>query len=130
MADAGTRAPRQEYAIQVRYGSAPENADALTCAVFAYLDTLKARGPSAADVAKVKEQLTRGREVQLKQNAYWLANIAGRDQAGEPLAGLLAPYDRMVRELTPAQIQAAARRYFDTRNYAKFTLLPEATPAR
>ena len=122
----GSRVPRQEYLIQVRYGSSPENADKLTRATLALIDTLKTRGPSAADVAKVREQLVRSREVQLEQNAYWLGNIAGRDQAGEPLAGLLGPYDQMVRELTPAQIQAAARRYFDTRNYAKFTLLPEA----
>ncbi len=122
---AGSRAPRQEYAIQIRYGSSPENADKQTRTVLAYLDTLKAKGPTAGDVAKVKEQLIRGREVQLKQNAYWLANIAGRAQAGEPLAGLLGPYDEMIRKLTPAQVQEAARRYLDTRNYARFVLVPE-----
>ena len=122
-----SRVPRAEYAIRVSYGSSPENADRLTRTVFALVDTLRTRGPSAADVAKVREQLARGREVQLKQNAAWLGNIAGRDQAGEPLEGLLAPYDAMVRALSPALVQQAARRYFDTKNYARFTLLPEAT---
>ena len=125
----GSREPRQEYAIQVSYGSSPENVDTLARTVLALADTLKTRGPSPADVAKVREQLVRGREVQLKQNGYWLANIAGRDQAGEPLAGLLGPYDEMVRNLTPAQIQAAARQYLDTRNYARFVLLPEGGSA-
>ena len=57
------------------------------------IDSLKTNGPSAADVAKVKEQLTRAREVELKQNAYWVGNIMARRQAGEDVAGLLGPYD-------------------------------------
>jgi predicted Zn-dependent peptidase len=78
-----------------------------------------------ADVEKVKEQLIRTRETDIKTNAYWAGNIAGRDQSGEDIAGLLEPYDRMIRNLTPAQIQQAARLYFDTKNYARFVLLPE-----
>jgi predicted Zn-dependent peptidase len=31
----------------------------------------------------------------------------------------------MLKNLTAAQLQAAARRYFDTANYARFVLLPE-----
>ena len=123
---AGSRIPRQEYSIQIQFGSSPENVEALTRTVFALIDTLKAQGPTAADIEKVREALLRDREVQLEQNAYWLANIAAREQSGEPLAGLLEPYDRMVRALTRQQVQEAARRYFDVANYARFVLLPEA----
>jgi predicted Zn-dependent peptidase len=35
-----------------------------------------------------------------------------------------------VRSLTPAQIQAAAQKYFDTKNYVKFVLLPEKQDRR
>ena len=35
-------------------------------------------------------------------------------------------YDEMVKSLTAAQLQEAARLYFDTKNYARFVLLPEA----
>jgi predicted Zn-dependent peptidase len=31
----------------------------------------------------------------------------------------------MVRKLTPAQVKAAAIRYLNTTNYARFVLLPE-----
>jgi zinc protease len=89
------------------------------------IDTLKTQAPSQADVDKVKEQLLRSREVDLKQNAYWAGNIAARDQAGEDIVGLGAPYDEMIRKLTPAQIQAAAKQYFNVNNYARFVLLPE-----
>ncbi len=32
----------------------------------------------------------------------------------------------MIKGLTAAQIQSAAKQYFDTTNYARFVLLPEA----
>ncbi|HEX2722983.1 MAG TPA: insulinase family protein, partial [Gemmatimonadaceae bacterium] len=123
------REPRQQYTIQISYGSSPENVEPLTKAVFAVIDSLKTQPPPAADVEKVKEEILRSREVDVKTNAYWLNNIAARDQAGEDLGGLGAPYDVMVRRLTPAMIQEAARTYFNPANYARFVLLPEGGPA-
>ena len=121
-----TRTPRQEYSINVQFNSSPDNVEKLTKSVFATIDSLKKNGPTQADVNKVKEQLTRSREVEVKQNGYWAANIVGRDQAGEDVSGLLAAYDRMVAGLTGTQIQDAVKKYFNTANYARFVLLPES----
>ena len=119
------RQPREQYSIQIGYGSSPENVEPLTTAVMALIDSVKTHTPSQADVDKVREEILRAREVEVKTNAYWLGNIAARDQAGEDLAGLGPPYDEMVRKLTGADLQRAARQYFDTGNYARFVLLPE-----
>jgi zinc protease len=119
------RVPRQEYDLTVQFNSSPENVELLSKTVFAMIDSLKAKPPSAADLGKVREQLLRAREVEVKQNAYWVGNIMARKQAGEDIAGLLAPYDRMLAGLTATQIQDAAKKYFDTSNYARFVLLPE-----
>ncbi len=124
-----SRVPRPEYSIQVQFGSSPENVDKLSQAVLALIDTLKAKGPSAADVDKVREQIIRSVEVDRKTNNYWTNNLSARDQAGEDLAGLLDAYDQMVKSLTPAQIQQAAKLYFDTKNYLRFVLLPETKPS-
>jgi zinc protease len=119
-----SRTPRQEYSIQIQYNSSPENVEKLTRSVLALVDSLKMHGPSASDVAKVKEELTRGREVDVKQNSYWVGNLLARTQAGEDITGLLGPYDAMIRALTPQAIQEAAKKYLDTTNYARFILLP------
>jgi Predicted Zn-dependent peptidases len=119
------RVPRQQYSIQVQFNSSPENVEKLSKTVFALIDSLKSQGPTQADVDKVKEELTRAHEVEVKQNSFWLANIMGREQAGEDVAGLLGPYDAMIRNLTASQIQDAAKKYFDVNNYARFVLLPE-----
>jgi len=120
-----SRVPRQEYSITVQFNSAPDNVEKLTKSVFAVIDTLKTQPPSAADVNKVKEALARSREVNLKQNAFWVGNLLSWTQAGEDVTGLLDPQDAMIRNLTAAQIQEAAKKYFDTANYARFILLPE-----
>ena len=124
------RLPKQEYSINVQFGSSPENVEKLSKSVFSLIDTLKAKGPSQADVDKVKEQILRSREVETKQNSYWVSNIGARDQAGEDIAGLGSQYDEMVKSLTAAQLQAAAKLYFNTANYARFVLLPENSPVR
>ncbi len=120
------RLPRQEYGITVQFNSSPENVEKLSKSVLSLIDSLKNTPPSATDVAKVKEALIRAREVEVKQNGYWVGNILGRDQAGEDIAGLGAAYDEMLKNISAAQIQAAARKYFDTTNYARFVLLPES----
>ena len=123
----GQRAPRQEYGIYVNYTSAPEKVDTLTKTALAVIDSLKRVPPTQADVDKVKAQMRRSHEVDVRQNGFWMGNIVARDQAGEDLAGFLSAYDEMISALTPAQIQQAARQYFDTKNYARFVLLPETT---
>jgi len=125
------REPRQEYSVQIAFGSSPENVEPLYKATLALIDSLKATPVSQADVDKVKEEILRLREVTLKTNSFWASNIIARDQAGEDLAGLGSPYDDMVRKLTPAMIQEAAKLYFNTTNYDRFVLLPETTaPAK
>ncbi|MEO8194337.1 MAG: insulinase family protein [Gemmatimonadales bacterium] len=122
-----SREPRQQYSVQVTFGSSPENVETLSKAVFSLIDSLKSQPVAAADVEKVKEEILRSREVEVKTNAYWIGNIAARDQAGEDLGGLGPPYDAMVKGLTPSMIQQAAKTYFNTANYARFLLLPETS---
>ena len=120
------REPREDYTISVQFNSAPDNVEKLTKSVFALIDTLQATGPSQADVDKVREEIVRAREVQLKQNGYWLGTIMTREENGEDLPGVLAAYDTLIKGLTPAEIQQAAKQYFNVKNYARFVLLPES----
>jgi zinc protease len=123
---AGGKVPRSEYAIQVQFTSSPDNVDKLTARTFRVIDSLKTVGPTDADITKVREQILRGRETNLKTNMFWVSNIASRDVNGEDIAGLLAPYDSMVKQLTAKEIQDAAKRYFDLTRYVKVVLLPES----
>jgi zinc protease len=122
------RIPRPEYAVSIAFGSSPERAEQLTKAVFAQIDSLKAKGATAEDVAKVKETQLRSRETSLKQNGYWLGQLAAYDQNGEDPRGILE-YDRRIATLTPAMVREAANRYLNVNNYVQMRLYPEAGPA-
>jgi hypothetical protein len=55
-----------------------------------------------------------------------MSSLVARDQAGEELAGMLEPYDDLVKAIDANLIMNAAKKYFDMNNYARFVLLPEA----
>ena len=117
--------PRPEYQFTVSFGSAPDKADLLWKTVQAVIDTVKRDGASAAELQKVREQQLRTQEVSLKENSYWLGNIAARLENGEDPRGL-ATYTRdYIEKLTSEQVRDAARRYLDMSRYARFVLLPE-----
>jgi zinc protease len=118
------RIPRESYAVTVDFGSAPQRVDELTAAVFAEIDSLKANGPSAADLGKVKEIYLRQFETDLKQNGWWLGQLAAYAQHGEDPRTLLAYPDR-VRALTADQVRDAAQRWLDKSRYVKVSLMPE-----
>lgn len=119
------RIPRPQYGVVAFFGSSPDNAEALSRALFAVIDSIKRVAPSQADVDKVKEQLLRSHETELRQNAYWLQTIMGRAQNDEDIAWVLGPYESMIKALTAAQVQHAAGKFFDMKNYVRVVLLPE-----
>lgn len=116
--------PRRRYSVSIEYGSSPDRVDTLYRAVLAVLDSATAGQIDPGDVAKVREQQLRTYEVSLRENGYWMANLASRAENGEDFSTLLA-YPEFIRGLTAEAIRDAARRYLDPANVARFTLLPE-----
>lgn len=118
------RIPRPEYTVVVNFGSAPERVDTLVRAVFAEIDSLKARGPRAVDLAKYKETAIRTRETDLRRNGWWLQLLLNARKENEDPATRFALEPELAR-LTPLVIQAAARTYLNQDRYVRVTLLPE-----
>ncbi|MCZ6918758.1 MAG: insulinase family protein [Gemmatimonadetes bacterium] len=119
-----TRIPRERYQISIGFGSAPDRAEELAAAVFHHIDSLKTTGPSADDVAKIRESQRRARETSLKENAYWLTQLIGFDRDERDLREILL-FESMIDALDPATIQRAAQQFFNTDNYVHAVLLPE-----
>jgi zinc protease len=118
------RIPYQAYQISIGFTSAPERTDELTTAIFQELDSVKTKGPTADEIAKVRETALRELETAEKQNRWWLGSLVDALQAGEDPRTVLAQRAQY-QALAPALVQEAARKYLDTANYARFTLLPE-----
>ena len=122
-----TAEPDTTYSLNVRFTAAPERVDALIDTVFAQIARLKAEGPSAETVAKVREQQRRERETAMETNAFWVGVLQYYyAHEAEPVLDVLR-YDELVASLTPEAIREAARTYLDAGRHVRGVLLPETT---
>lgn len=119
-----SRDPLPAYRFTIGFGSAPERLESLTAAALAQIDSLKRFGTSPEYVNKVKEAALRSRETAIKQNGYWISQIATFDQSGWPLAEI-PNGEKLITSLTAADLQRAAVKYLRTDNYVRVSLYPE-----
>jgi zinc protease len=119
-----SRDPVPTYSFGVGFGAAPERLEELTRAVFAQIDSLKAAGPTAEELQKVKEARRRARETDLRDNAFWMQQLLYYGNHGWDPRGIPGEEERLAK-LDAATLREAAKRYLDTANYVQVSLVPE-----
>ncbi len=112
-------------AVIIQFGSAPENVEALTKAVFAEVERLRVQGPTADDVNKVKEMEKRDLETNARQNQYWLGSMQSVHMYGWDPLGIIRRPQRS-ESLTPEILHGIFRKYFPAERHTVVTLKPEA----
>lgn len=117
------REPEPSYAIMVSFSADPARLDSLTNRIFSEIEKLQSNGVTAEEVAKVKETQRRQWETSMKQNGYWVGQIAGRDMAGEPVSDVLS-FPVRLEKMTAGQIQRASL-LMRKGNYVRVSLVPE-----
>ena len=115
--------PDEEYSVTIQFGSDPERAEELSAVVFAEIERLKAEGPDAETIAKVRETQRRSKETNLRVNGYWRSQLSSYESAGRDIR-TIPEYDA-IENWTAEEVQQAAIRYLRLDQYAKFVLLPE-----
>jgi zinc protease len=123
----GQQEPYEGYRFVIDFGSDPERLDELTRAVFAEVERLKRDGPTPLELQKVREEQRREKEVNLRDNNYWAAQLVAYDRFGWDPAQIAAPAGAIV-PLTNENIRAAAREYLNVNRYVQVSLLPENQP--
>ncbi|MGQ8338481.1 M16 family metallopeptidase [Sunxiuqinia sp. A32] len=117
--------PKEEYSIVIYYGTAPDKVKELQDAVFAEIRVIENNGPSDEDMVKVKEKLYREREVNLRENGYWLGVLSNGYLYKDGDFSKFDDYNELVEELDKETIQAAMKKLFNFDNYFSVTLKPE-----
>jgi zinc protease len=117
--------PYQYYTISASLPTGPENVDKVVAATFAEIDRIKADGPTQAELDKVKANWHQGYARSLQENGYWLGHLQSALTDGTDPHRILT-IDDEARQLTRADIQDAAQRYFNRDNYVQVVLNPEA----
>lgn len=119
------REPDPEYRFSIAFGAAPERLDELGRAAFAVLDSVKQFGATEAELAKVREGQRRAREINLRDNSAWIAQLMAHDRNGWDPRGIMA---EPTTRLDTAAIKRAARRYLNTNRYVQVSLIPATQP--
>ena len=116
--------PRKEYSLTISWGCDPARVDELVKTVIQQIDSLKMTPPDQSYIDKVKEIQKRNREINLKQNQFWMSALRQYFANGEDPKELL-DFNNQVDQLTASEIQDAAKKYFNMKNYVKVVLYPE-----
>lgn len=115
--------PVQEFRFTIDFGADPQRLDELTRAVFAEIDSVKATGPTADELQKVRETQRRETEINQRENNWWLGALISYGIYGwDPR---LIPSQPLSLTLTPAELRDAARRFLDASRYVQVSLVPE-----
>ena len=116
--------PKARYTFSISFGCAPANVDHLIDDVNKEFAALRDKGPQPADLQKFKAEFKRNRELQLKNNGFWLSYLQQQVEIGEDV-NQVQDVDKKLNQLTPASLQKAARTYLTGVNQIRFELLPE-----
>jgi zinc protease len=116
--------PRKEYNISIGFGCAPERVDELIAATMQQIDSLRLKKPEDIYIEKTKEIQRREREVNLKENQFWLSIFRQYYANGENPEEILQ-YVILVDKLSGDPVQQAAKQYFDANNMVTVVLYPE-----
>ncbi len=121
-----SRWPEERFNLTVRYSCNPDEVDRILEPIFAKLKEVQEKGPEAEMVEKVRENLKRNREVQLKENTFWLNAIEGAVEHDLPFDDILE-FDQLLATLSTESIQKAANQYLSFDQYVLGILKPEKT---
>ena len=116
--------PTKQFQISIAWGCAPDRVNELIGVVDQQIDSLKNFQVKEDYIVKVKETQIRDREVNLKENNFWLGALDGMYYYGQNPEQVL---DRItyINALKASDVQHAAQAYFTRTNTAKFVLNPE-----
>jgi len=116
--------PKPEYVLMIFFGCAPNNADNLSDAVFKILKDMQQNGPSEETMVKVKQQLIKHRETQMKKNEFWSQVLTNMWFQNDNVRTIPA-FEERVNKLTSKDIADFLMKYFDAEHYVRVNTFPE-----
>jgi zinc protease len=102
----------------------PDNMANVEKAAIEILNQYINEGPNAETLGKVQEQQIINRENARQENSFWMGQIEGSYQYNEDRDDL-DKYPELVKSVTAKEIQEAAGKFINMKNYAVIMLMPE-----
>ena len=114
--------PDEHFRVIAAFNAAPERMHQLNVALEHLVDTLRTHEVTEAEAERVATVQRRQLETRLQNNAYWAQTMILYRRLGIPLDRISSPYPE--RQVTPAQLQAAAKQYLPDDVFLHATFMP------
>ena len=113
----------ERYRFFVSFDAAPERMHDLNHEMMHALDSLRTHGVTAAEATRAATVQRRQLETRLQSNDFWMNTIGSYSRLGIPLDKIPAPFPE--REVSPAELMAAAKLYLPGDVYIHLTAMPQ-----
>jgi zinc protease len=110
--------------MQVNFGAAPDNINAMAERVLKEIQRLQTEGPTQALVDSAKETARRTYETSMSENGYWLGQLVTAHQFDLNPSNILNRRER-IDAVTRESVQQMFQKYFPLTRYTVVTLMPE-----
>lgn len=119
-----TQFPESKLDISISWGTNPGLVDTLSQVVFQEMEKLIAHGPTAEDLAKVKETSIRERETNDKQNNFW-SSYLDQQYFNQSTLHSFDAFRALVEKVSIEDLKETAEKYFNPAHYLRVVLYPE-----
>ncbi len=116
--------PKESYDMTIAFDTNEEMADELCEIVLAEIREIAQNGPKSEDIEKTREYLLKSWQNSLQLNNGWLGYIQAKYGSG---LDYVANYEKELRALTYADVQAIAGKILKDGNLVKVIMRPETT---
>lgn len=122
------RRPQERYAFTISFGCAPDSVATLVEAVKKEIVRFRDSGVDESYTTKVQEIQRRAREVDMRENGFWLRALKSYYSIGlDPR--LILEHEALVDRVVSSRLQENATRYLDTEAILQAVLYPESFEA-
>ncbi len=118
--------PEAKYEMTIYFGTAPDKVEELKEAVFAEIKDIAKNGPSEEELNKAKEKLLRERELNLRENKFWLGILSSYYRNYDGNFKDFGAYNDLVNNISIETIRKTIKNYIDFNNYFSVSLKPES----
>ncbi len=103
------RYPENDASMVISLTTAPEKREKMTEIIYRGVDEMVENGPKAENLQKVKEYMLRRHSEQLKNNGYWMGQMANYVLWKQDW---VEPYEKTVNSITASDIKKVAKKIF------------------
>ncbi len=122
VSQATSNIPKQTYTMEIQFDTNDELVDELRAIVMAEIEKIAAEGPLTEDIENHREFMVKNWQNSLEKNASWTNYI---HMLYDSKLDYIADYERTIKELTPADVQATAQKILKDGNLVQVVMYPD-----